>query len=410
MNAANPTASAETIQALKEAVATAPENQIMRIVSLVDSLDGVGGDEDLLAPVRAKFNTLRLDRPLRYSRLLFTPLDPILTVPAQWGPGAATLPRSAIRPISAYVMAMTGDLTGDISRMIKSGSARDHVLIGDAGALLWPAAAAVLQTATIPPPAWKLAGLPETSFIPLAQGIAGCLAGATLIGMLADPTLISADIDQTLSAMLRQAAKTGPTAWGMMLALLLCTVPHAKASHDAVMVQGTSAALRPAASAALARVWSWIEEPLQERPRDLMEAAAALKQRATLLHWLAGEKAHRARAASLQTSLRGAMTLHLSDAIRERLLRPLAAMSAGPDDAAILQIEAEARGLRHLAHAMRALGGPAEGDAALRNAARAVSTSPALAVMDRARLVEILDDPAVAMTLLGGGCNPAKPG
>jgi hypothetical protein len=396
----NSPASLATLRALRSALENAPDSQIVRIVNLVDALDDRHGAEEILAPIRARLRPLQLERPLRFSRLLATPLDPLLADAGRWRPFAASLPRSAICPLCDEVMAKAPDLAADIEAAIANVTTRDTARVRQAGARLWPGAAKILLNAQEPPASWKPAGLPEASFVPLAHGAGLCLENAVRLDILGDPTASLNQIDQGLSAMLRHAAKLGPTPWSMMLALMFCALPNAQAPRDAVLNQGAVLALRAAADAALQQVWNWIESAGVEAPRDLNAAASSLRQRATVLAALSAVKAQRARVAEMQTNLRTAYTHYIADAAQERLMAPLAALIAPPDDATMNVLEAEARGLRRLALDIRGLGGPPPADAALRQAARAASTCAVLTPIDRARLVELLEDPDTAAKLL----------
>lgn len=392
-----------TIRALRSALDNAPDSQIMRIVNLVDELDDRQGAEAILAPIRARLRPLRLERPLRFSRLLALPLDPILVDAARWRPFSASLPRSAIRPLCDIVSTAEPALAADIEAMIAGLTTRDTRRMRAAGALLWPRAAVALQNATLPPPGWKEAGLPETSFVALSQGVAVCLATAVHLDELGDPTAGAAQVDQGLSSMLRQAGRNGPTAWGMVLALMFCALPHAQAPRDAALNQGATTSLRAASDAAMQQVWNWIESAGIAAPRDLTEAALSLRQRATVLNALAAGKAQRPRVAALQVDLREAYVRYAVDAAQERLVAPIAALSGPPDDDAMVAFEREARGLHRLMLEIRGLGGQSPAETDLRQVAAAVGSSRMLGQVDRARMIELLTDPdaaAKAMALM----------
>ena len=394
-----PAASA-TLRALKYALENAPDSQIVRIVGMVQELEERPDGEDILAVVRARLRPLRPERKLRLSRLLFVPLQPVLADAAQWRPNAVTVPRSAIRPLCAVVAAAAPDIMAPAEAMIATATTRDLAVIEAAGAIVWPAAARILLAAQTPPADWTAAGLPAASFEPLARTVGHCLGAAAILPQLSDPTMDAAQIDRLTSMMLRQAVQKGPSCWGTTAALLICSVPQAQAPRDAVLHQGAATPLRNAAEAALAHVWLWIAAAADGAPIELAEAAASLRRRAIVLGALAADRHCRAEAARLQAELRAIYIHHLVNAAQERLTAPIIALTTPPDDAAMAGFEHEARGLRRLALELRALGTQTAVDRALRDAAAAIGAAPALPAIDRARLVEILEDTEAAMRLL----------
>ena len=394
------TDSLATLRALRTALANAADADIVRIVSIVDRLDDRDEADAILAPIRARLRPLRLERPLKITRLLAMPLDTILVDAAQWRPNAASVPRSAIRPLCSVVLERAGGAMQAALAMIEGATTHNTGVILEAGAVLWPAAAAALRDAREPPPGWKTAGLPAACFAPLASGVGICLDAAIRLHDLCDPTAGLPQVDQALSTLLRQAARVGPSAWSMLLTVMFCALPHAQAPRDAALSQGAVAALRPAADAALNQVWNWVECAAIGAPLDLHEAALSLRQRGAVLAALAAVKAQRARAMALQADLRDAYARYLADAARERLVGGLSALRERPDDAAMARFETEARGLRHVELEIRALGGSPVAAAALHEAALAIAGLTTLGMVDRARLVEILDQPEAAIKVL----------
>jgi hypothetical protein len=349
---------------------------------------------------RTRMRTLRPMRPLKLARLLAMPLEPVLIDAAHWRSDAVTLPRSAIQPFAAVIEAALPEVTDNVSAMIAGKTTKDSEAVHQAGAVLWPAAATVLQAATVPPPDWARACLPPASFQPLAQAVAVCLSVSTRLPDLADPTMPAAHLDTALSAILRLALPVQPLGWRMMLALLVTQFPGAQPLRDAMLHQGAATQLRPASDAVLRHVWAWIDEALTGAPAELADMAAALRRRTVMLHALAGERAHRELATEKRAALRQVYAAQLASLVRERLIAPLAGLTAAPDDAQAASLEAEARGLRRLAADIRALGGQA--DTVMQDAAGVVAHMGVLEVVDRARLVEILDDPELALRLLEG--------
>ena len=62
----------------------ARDEQLARVVAVVDALPARGAADTLIAPLRPRLATLRPTRPLNLTRLLFTPLDPLIVPSAEW--------------------------------------------------------------------------------------------------------------------------------------------------------------------------------------------------------------------------------------------------------------------------------------------------------------------------------------
>jgi len=67
-----------TIRILQANLATAEDDQIARVVALVDALPERGTADELIAPLRPRLQQLRPKRMVGFARLLFTPLDPLI--------------------------------------------------------------------------------------------------------------------------------------------------------------------------------------------------------------------------------------------------------------------------------------------------------------------------------------------
>ncbi len=69
------------IRAVTREVAGADDARVMRIVATVDAMSARGPADELIVPVRHRLAALRPPRPLRFARLLFYPLDPLIVCP-----------------------------------------------------------------------------------------------------------------------------------------------------------------------------------------------------------------------------------------------------------------------------------------------------------------------------------------
>ena len=65
---------------------------------MVDAMPNRGAADQLIAPLRARLAHLRPPRPLRFARLLFLPLDPLIVPAARWRAAQPAIPRTVIPP------------------------------------------------------------------------------------------------------------------------------------------------------------------------------------------------------------------------------------------------------------------------------------------------------------------------
>ena len=387
-----------SLRALQSAIEGAGDEQIVRIVDLVDTMDRQDA-ETIMAPLRARLRLLRLERPLQLNRLLGIPLESVLIDGPRWRPSAAAFPRSALQPLCDAIALRAPELIGRVEPMIAGVNTRDAARVRAAGEIFWPGAGAALKEASDPPASWARTALPPASFPRLAAAAGVCLTAALKLDALRDPTLNRAHVESSLTALLRQAASVSPLAWSMLLVVMFCALPEAQAPRDAVLSQGASD-LRLAAEAAQQQIWAWIEAAGISAPRNLNDAAAALRERGAVLNALAGSRTQRPRAAAQQADLRAAYTQYLSDAARERLITPLADLSTSLGDEAMTALEEQARGLRRLLIEIRALGAAATEAEPLQHAVHAARNCQFLRPIDRARLAECLGFPLAAAKLL----------
>src|SRR5580704_4191496 len=72
------------LRRLHHGLATAPDMQIAKVVAVVDALESRGAADEMIEPLRSRLPQLRLPRPLRFSRLLFMPLDVLIVPNPEW--------------------------------------------------------------------------------------------------------------------------------------------------------------------------------------------------------------------------------------------------------------------------------------------------------------------------------------
>src|ERR1700761_5808561 len=158
MDQANPLPDASDIRALAQNIANAPDNQIKRIVAKVDELVTRGSADALIEPLRQRLRLLRPPRPLRFVRLMFNPLDPLVVPPSRWLPGRHAIPRTALLPMALMVSREMGADAHALEAEAAGRTTADTALMARLGRSLWPTAARILEESQLPD-TWAKSGL-----------------------------------------------------------------------------------------------------------------------------------------------------------------------------------------------------------------------------------------------------------
>ncbi len=159
------------VQALRAALAAAPDAKLGRVVGMLDSLLDRGGTDALLAELRPRLRSLQPARPLRFSRLLAMPLEGALVAPTAWTGLPDAIPRSALTPLAEAVRAALPEEAERIEFAACGHTVAETALVGELGLRLWPLAG----TLDLPlPPGWEAAGLPRAA-APRILALAGAL-------------------------------------------------------------------------------------------------------------------------------------------------------------------------------------------------------------------------------------------
>jgi hypothetical protein len=390
------------MRAMRRELAGASDQHVMEVLRLVDGLADRSAADGLLAPLRNRLRMLRPARPVRFARLLMAPLDPVIVDPPAWRPGKPVLPRNAITPLAEQVHAALPYIAAEVDRMGATPQEPSAELIGAAGRILWSDAATTLSSGLVPP-SWAAAGLPSVAYAELAAGCATVLAGAWRLFELADPAVPSAELNEALVDMLREAEGHGPVPWGMLLTIMLQRFATAPAPLLATAAKRANRDMRQAAEHALEAAWAWVEAATGDpEPEPLEEQAVELRLQVGLLAELARDATHRRRATALQAALRSASTARFVASMDAVLVAPLQGISttAPVPDAVMTGLEHSARALRRLDTECRRLGSAPTHDAKLAEAAARITARDDIPPMDRARLVEILLGAQAAMRLV----------
>jgi len=423
-------AQAALLSTLRDGLSGASDAQLRQVVAMVDRMEQRGAVDALLAPLRPRLARLQPARPMRFARLLFLPLDPIIVAPPDFTPARLAVPRHALTALADFVRDTMGAAGTEIEARIDGHDMRATDILRPTVAALWPAAAEILARAariTQVPPGWESTGLPPPVFATIASTTAIALRHAHAIEALATEGPARATTGTALEALLDAAYADGPAAWRLVLALLLLRLgdPLAvlRAATTTARVQQT--AMRVAAEQAVESALDHLErQAAQSGGAPGGEAVAATATRlgtvATLLDAVAadGTGPERARrVAALRSRLDTSCQSRLRQGLTEQVLEPLAALTVtATDEAGITRTleaaEAAARAMRALESTGRRLNPGGGGDAYPKllhaAAAKIGDADPAspLTRVDRARLVELLAGTDAALALLNAPAGP----
>src|SRR5277367_4119402 len=125
-------------------LAAARNAQLAQVVALIDSMQERGMADALIAPLRARLRHLRPDRPLRFGRLLFLPLDPVIVDGPEWHLGMPAVPRPSLAPVLAIVRRGLTEGRQEVEAEIRGRLLSDASAVRRAGGLLWPQAGRLL--------------------------------------------------------------------------------------------------------------------------------------------------------------------------------------------------------------------------------------------------------------------------
>ncbi|HTZ69280.1 MAG TPA: hypothetical protein VMB71_01390 [Acetobacteraceae bacterium] len=385
------------MRAARRALAEAGDAQVLGVLRYVDALPNPGEADALLAPLRPRLRHLRPPRPLRFARVLFTPLDPVIVSPAGWQAGAPLVPRSAIHPIATQVRQALPERYDEIQAVLGDDTLAEAVRLRTAGRKLWPDAARVLRSSPVPAE-WRATGLPLGEYRLLADAIAICLDAAAVFDELDDPAIADDEVEKRLATLMREGEKQGAAAWGMVRALAMQRFPLAEAPRAAARGK-VGREWQDAAATVAATNWAWIEADMESATLgDAAQAAENLHRQIMLLDVLGHDATQRQRAAAAKVKLRESSARRFAAAVKERVTLAMPDMAEDALDG----LETEMRDLRLLDAETRRLGPAPGNDAALHGAAAAVTAREDITLMERARLVELLLGAEAGLAVLLG--------
>jgi hypothetical protein len=399
------------IRALTQALVGADDPQIMRIVALVDAMMLRGSADQLIEPLRQRLARLRPPRPLRFSRLMFYPLDLLVVPAARYRLGQQAIPRSALTPMADHIRLLMAAKGAAIEAEIIDRSTADTALISRLGRSLWPAAAHILADTAIPD-TWDATELGDAAYRSLAGMVGALLAEAAALDTLCSDaaTGLLPPAPEEVEAILSRVARANRTALPMMIAMFLDRLPEtvellppAQKGPEAMAIH---AAMDDAAGLLLRQLDQ--EEGTEKRiaAGTLAEAGAAVHRIATLLRHQDSPNANPRRRDQLgmvRQRLAAGCKARFASGLQDELLAPLQRVGVPLDLATIPALESAARGLRVLETEGRVISSGSAYDVLLGSAADAIKGSAMrdrLALADQIRLVEILSGPDAALAML----------
>ena len=400
------------IHALRQELAEASGSQILRIVATLDAMVSRGPADQLVAPLRQRLIALRPPRPLRFARLLFHPLDPLIVPATRWRLGQNTIPRTALVPIADHIRLTMGAATAAIEEAIVGHTAAEADLIAHLGKSLWPAAARIL-TRPATPASWAITELGDSTYRPLAAIIATLLGQAAALDVLCAETAngLLPPKAEAIDAILNDVTTANLAALPMTIALLLARVPEAASLLARSQAGPDRAVVRDAMDQAAELLLRQLDDEDGTEVRiatgSLADSAGAVKDIATLLRLLDipnAKPARREKLRAVRNRLDAGCKARFAAGLQDELLMPLQQLGTSPDSAAIAALESAARGLRVLETEARTIGGGGTYDLLLEKAAEAIESGSTPAVLSRAeqaRLVEILGGSDAALAVLG---------
>ncbi len=404
----------KALKELNRELTQARDSQISRVVAMVDALPVRGVADHLIEPLRPRLAQLRLARPLRFCRLLFTPFDPVIVAGPKWRPGSPSIPRTALDPIAEGVRTELGPLAMEIEAAIAGKTVADTAVIADAGVRLWGEAARVLANAEAPPPQWAQSGLPVAVYRALSRSISVVLAKATHLHDLVQKAGHGAQLKPADALRLLDIdAGHNPDAWGMLLALLLSRLPQADGVLRTAIstgLIGPNSIMRTAAEQAIDGVLGGLEAqgglggPIFGS--ELSQAGPEVFRILALLQGLDSDQLsgdRRRRVHELRQRVEASCRTRFEAGLTGEFIAPLMLLRPGADAAEVTRLEDIARDLRRLEAAARKLNARNGLEAQLIRAAEEIGgmkPDGALTLADRVRLVEILAGPDTALAML----------
>jgi hypothetical protein len=420
---------------LRHILREADDQKILRITAILDAVTDTTLNQSVLDPLRARLGQLRPSRLLRFPRLLFTPLDPLIVPTAKWKPSQAAIPRTALMSLSRVVRAGLGADAAVVDKTIFDHTMESLQLINTVGRTLWPRAADILAASTAPAD-WSETGLTPAHYPSLALSIAAVLRRAPYLRSLslnrdmigakdvtgskvgggdkdvARPTIIS----QAIHDILLDIGSEPPAARVMVVRLIVLQSPHAAELLRRFRPSGQDKADGTALQRAIAQAKEQILADLESEPdhtngiarAPLADVRNQVRHMDTLLRELEGETAapeHRRRLTAIRAKLNKSCQARFAAGLNVGVILPLTGAGGPVTSDAQTQMEICARTLRALDAEGRKFGASGPYDQLLAQASQTVKAAAAggrLTPIRTSRLIEILSGSEAATALYKG--------
>jgi hypothetical protein len=392
--------------ALRQDLLDADDRKIRRILAVVDEVADPRVNQTLLDPLRPRLAALRPVRPLRFSRLLFLPLDSLIVPARAWTPGEPSIPRSALAAIALAVRTGMGEQAQSIDKMIAGCKVDAARAVAPAGEALWPRAAEILAVARMPDD-WAKTGLRLDAWPLLAKAVAALLRRATSLRRLAQDAEVGAvELDSgAVSEILRYRVDEPPEAYEMLVRLILWQVPHATSLLRKIASLCRNPAEQAMMRQAIEREMDRVVSDMENSPAfgeeiaraGLADAATEVRRITALLREMERETnavMRRSRLKAIREKLDVACQERFTTGVSEGLVAPLDEARAPVDGAMQRGLETSARDLRRLEIVARKIASnPGAYDHQLQRASEALKEAAAagtLTPVRQLRLIEIL--------------------
>ena len=410
-------------RALRKDMLDAGDSKIMRILALVDDVADPTAIQTLLDPLRPRLALLRPTRPLRLSRLLFMPLDPLIVPARDWKAGEPAVPRTALTSVFKAVRAGLGSETSFIDKIMVSLKSDAPRALALAGETLWPRAAEILAVASEPED-WSETGLRPGVWPDLAKSIAAVLRRASQLRRLARDAeigVVETDTD-SVNDILRHNEDEPPVAYAMIVRLILLQAPHATPLLRQIVSSNRNPAdkimMRQAIDREMDRAVTEMENSAEfanEIGRaGLDDATAEIRRMTTLLREVELDTSaviRRSRLQSIREKLGQACQMRFANGMKDGLVTPLTAALGPVDSAGQNGLESCARDLRRMEIVARKVSDSGSYEQQMKHASdtvRAAAASGTLTLVRQLRLIEILFGPEAAELMYWEGKAPGS--
>ncbi len=159
------------------------DEKLLEIVAAIDRMPERGEADALIAPFRPRLARLQPTRPTRLQRLLYAPLDMVITDTGSWTPDRPAVPRAALQALTGIVRRSLGAQFDDMQATVAATGqtpARAEAL----GRRLWPVAGRLLLASACPPDWSAATGLAPDDFPTIRDGVGQLLQRAVELNAL----------------------------------------------------------------------------------------------------------------------------------------------------------------------------------------------------------------------------------